>query len=342
MRGSYIRLFMDYACRIAVSLFVMGDTGHDALRAATAVVRCALSASGWGSVLRFVRTEHRQVVRAFEEVVLPLVEQAVPESDVQRTVHTSLLATSMKVGLAMWGYASMARVPFDAELAVLGSSFTRLYDDLIDNFERENLGSDLLALLTGEPFRPCGQLEELLALLYKAIVVRLPHEPGDPIYGVLRELHDFQLTSRLQQGSGLSVAEVLDITRGKGGLAMIALFALLRPVMPAEERDILMDLGDVFQLLDDFHDLALDEAAHVTTSVTLGVTSVVELVGRISRLRSRFIGYYGTAGPLSAQVALTLIGVPFAGRRGRRAGRGLGPDAAAVRLLFSRAENIRP
>lgn len=293
-------------------------------------------------MLKFARTEHRQVVRAFDRTALPLIEQTLRDDRRRHTVRASLLGTSMKVGLAMWGYASMARVPFDAELSFLGSSFTRLYDDLIDHCDRDDLDIDLCGLFAGESFRPHDRLEELLILLHGAIAMRMPHLPDDPIYPLLRHLHEVQLRSRRQRNSDLSCAEIVEITRGKGGLGMVALLALLRPRMSPREHDLIMELGDLFQLLDDLHDLALDRAEHITTSATLGAFSLTELAARITALSNRFRAHYGTSHPLSAHLALTLIGAPLAARRGRRTSPGPVAAFRPPRQLFSRVDNIRP
>ncbi|MGW6904944.1 hypothetical protein [Streptomyces sp. NPDC054940] len=284
------------------------------------------------------------MVRAFDRTVLPLVERTVPDPAQRRMIHATLLGTGMKVGFALWGYASMARVPFDAELTVLGSSFTRLYDDLVDHGDREGLDTDLASLFADEPrepFHPRSHLEELLLLLYDALAVRLPHPPDDPIHPLLRELHAFQLRSRAQRDPRIALPEVLEITRGKGGLGMVALLSLLRPGMSEPERELLGELGYVFQLLDDLHDLALDRADGLTTSATLNAFSLAELAARVEGLRSRFTAHYGSARPLTVHLALTLIGVPLAARG--RAGHHGRPRlrTGSWALLFSRAGNIR-
>ncbi|MCF1596432.1 hypothetical protein [Streptomyces muensis] len=307
-----------------------------------AVLRCAVAARGWGSLVRFLCVDSRQLVPAFDRAVLPLVERTVPDEEERRRIHATLLSTGVKVGFALWGYASMARVPFDAELSVLGSSFTRLYDDLVDHGDRAGLDGDLASLFAGGSFRPQSRLEELLLLLHDAIAVRLPHPPDDPIHPLLRELHAFQLRSRAQRDPRIPLPEVLEITRGKGGLGMVALLSLLRPRMPAEERALLTELGYVFQLLDDLHDLALDRAEGITTGATLRAFSLTDLAARIQRLRSRFRAHYGTASPLTAHLALTLVGAPLAARRRTGHHGRPRPRTGSLPLLFSRAGNIRP
>ena len=337
---------MDYARWATVRLHGMGEARSDTRRDAVAVLRCAVAARGWGSLLRFLCVDSRQLVPAYDRAVLPLVERTVPDAKERRRIHATLLGTGVKVGFALWGYASMARVPFDAELAVLGSSFTRLYDDLVDHGDRADLDEDLASLFAGEPFRPHSRLEELLLLLHDAIAVRLPHPPDDPVHPLLRELHTFQLRSRAQRDPRLPLPEVLEITRGKGGLGMVALLSLLRPGMSAAERALLTELGYVFQLLDDLHDLPLDRAEGLTTSATLHAFSLTDLATRIRRLRFRFRTHYGTADPLTAHLALTLIGALVAPRRGParpdRPRRRPRLRTGSLALLLSRAGNIRP
>ncbi|MET9969270.1 hypothetical protein ABZZ80_25895 [Streptomyces sp. NPDC006356] len=141
------------------------------------------------------------------------------------------------------------------------------------------------------------------------------------------------------------VAGIRQVVAGlvpKGGLGMVALLSLLRPGMSEEERALLTELGYVFQLLDDLHDLALDRAEGITTSATLNAFSLTGLATRIQHLRSRFRTHYGTASPLTAHLALTLVGAPLAARR--RAGHHgrPRPRTGSLPLLFSRAGNIRP
>ncbi|WP_406457939.1 hypothetical protein OG782_34795 [Streptomyces sp. NBC_00876] len=79
----------------------------------------------------------------------------------------------------------------------------------------------------------------------------------------------------------------------------------------------------------------------MTTSAALGVVSLSDLATRIVSLQTCCAEYYGSAAPLSAQLALTLIGAPVAARDRRRRS-SPSPKTDPLHLLLSRAGNIRP
>ena len=108
-----------------------------------AVARCAALGVGFPEICAFIMLDAKRIIRAFEIRVSPLIHQTIKDVVVRRYVRETLLGTSVQVGLAMWAYASMARVRFDPGLAALGGSFGRVYDDLVDNFDRDQLDSRL-------------------------------------------------------------------------------------------------------------------------------------------------------------------------------------------------------
>lgn len=316
-----------------------------ALRDALGVARCLPMAAGLPGVLRFVLRDAKQVVRAFDESVAPLVARSLPAaSALSRDAQDAFLATSVKVGLAMRSYADMAGVPFDARLAVLGSSFTRLYDDLVDNFDREGLDDRLAGLFDGGPFEPLSDVESLLLALYRAMEARMARPGGDPIFAIVRELHEYERASRRQRDPRIPPSEVERITRGKGGLGVTALFALLRPGMPAGERDDLMELGDVLQLLDDHHDVAVDRRDGVVTVATLGAPGLAALCRKVRRLRVRLGARYGRGRDrrLAAMLFVMLAGAFVAHRRRPGGPVPAGHTRRPFVLLFSRAGTIAP
>ncbi|MEU4250879.1 hypothetical protein AB0F15_26080 [Amycolatopsis sp. NPDC026612] len=318
------------------------------LRDALGVARCTAMAAGIPAVFRYVCRDANEVTRSFDAVVAPLIEQAIgDDSRLAEDAYNALLATSVKVGLAMWGYAAMAGVPFDAALAALGSSFTRIYDDLVDNFAGHRLDDRLAGLFRGEVFVPLSGPETLLLLIYRAIETAVARPADDPLFPIMRELHEYEWASRAQRDPRISALEVQRITRGKGGLGLTALFALLRPGMSAEERVVLLELGDVLQLLDDFHDVAIDHRDGVVTAATHGGTDVAGLAAKIRRLRTGFRRYYGPGRDrrLAAMLFVMLAGALVASRR--RVDR---PRAVAAprrrrtvfMRLFAQAGNLTP
>jgi hypothetical protein len=257
-----------------------------------------------------------------------------------------LLATSLKVALAMSGYATMAAVAFDADLAVLGSSFTRVYDDLFDNFTDNRIDERIAELFCGRAFVPMTDHEALLLALYEHIESGIHRGCDDPFYTIITRLHRYQIQSRRQLDPQISAADVRRITRGKGGLGVTALFALLRPSMSPAEQDVLTELGDVLQLLDDYHDAALDRAAGVATDVTLGTCSLPELGRRVLDVRRRLRAYYPRSSRrLTGMLYLMLLGGVIRRRAGAR-NPGHPPKPHGSRrpstLLFTRAGSLHP
>ena len=319
-----------------------------------AVLRLTPLAAGWPSVYRYVRREIDEIVEVFDRTVGPIVDRSVDGTHRQREVSRILLSTSVKVCLAMSGYARAIGGTFRADLAVLGGSFTRVYDDLFDNFRSPRLDERLTALFEGGRFQPQSDAEALLLGLYHAIEVALRRDESEPVYAALRRMHRFQIESRRQRGSVVSGEDLRRITRGKGGLGTTALFGLLRPALSPTDQRLLLELGDVLQVLDDYHDVALDRAGGVSTEVTLGTVTLVETGRRIGGLRRQFGRQYlvGSGdrlfGMLFMMFARALVHHLVDQRRsgvlpdrGRPAGFDLA-DRRPHRLLFRPAGNIHP
>jgi hypothetical protein len=308
-------------------------------------------------VYRFVRREVDEIIEVFDQTVRPIVDRSIDGPRRRREVSRILLSTSVKVCLAMSGYAQAAGIAFQADRAVLGSSFTRVYDDLFDNFRSPSLDERLTVLFEGGPFQPQSDAEALLLALYHTIETTLRHEESEPVYAALHGMHRFQIQSRQQRRSVVSGQDLRRITRGKGGLGTVALFGLLRPALSPGDQRLLMELGDVLQLLDDYHDVALDRAEGVITEVTLGTVTLTETGRRIGWLRREFRRQYPGCrqdrlfGMLFMMLARGLLHHLVDQRRHRsgappRPGRtppGPDPDDRRPhRLLFRPAGNIRP
>jgi hypothetical protein len=318
------------------------------LRDALGVARCTAMAAGIPTVFRYVCRAAKEVTRSFDETVAPLIRQAIGDDPrLAADAYHALLATSTKVGLAMWGYADLAGVPFDPRLAVLGSSFTRVYDDLVDNFAGHRLDERLAGLFRGEAFVPLPGPETLLVLLYRAIETAIARPADDPLFPIMRELHEYECASRAQRDPRISAPEVRRITRGKGGLGLTALFALLRPGMSRGERVVLLELGDVLQLLDDFHDVAIDRRDGVVTAATHGDADLADLAAKIRRLRTGFRRHYGPGRDrrLAAMLFVMLAGALVASHRRTDRPRAVASPRrrrTAFMRLFAQAGNLTP
>jgi hypothetical protein len=119
------------------------------------------------------------------------------------------------------------------------------------------------------------------------------------------------------------------------------MFALLRPAMADAERELLMDLGEVIQLLDDHNDIVLDRRAGVRTSTILGESTLAGLARQIRELHGRLGRFYGRARvrTLAATLFMLLVGALFADRE-TVDGRPTRRRRTTFALLFSAAGNL--
>jgi hypothetical protein len=322
----------------------MGGAFHDAL----VVARCAGMATGLGSIARYIFLDAPRVIEAFDAVVKPLVDRALADDpDLWQDTYHALLATAVRVSLALRAYTTMAGLEFDVALSVLGGAFTRVYDDLFDHFYREDLDERLAELFRGGRFEPRSGPEALAGAMFRAIVERLGRSGGDPFFAIVGRLHGFESASRRQLDPLASAEQVRRITRGKGGHAVQALCALFRPGLAGPEAELVMELGYVLQLIDDHHDVAVDRRDGVVTSVTLGDATLASLAARIRRLRAGLREHYGRNRDrqLAAMLYIMLIGAYAAHHHPSRTPPPAAPERAkrsVRRLMFGEAGHMAP
>lgn len=285
------------------------------------LLRCSALAAGIPWLFAYARRDAVAVNAAFDEVVVPLVDNLVGGQDRRRRLIARLRPTAVQVGLPLWGYASMTRTVFDPRLAALAGTFMRLYDDYFDHdADRNGTGERLALLLAGKPFDPVTEHEALLKELFVGIVRQLARSPDDPIFTVVNDMHDIQCRSRWQRTLAEIDSRLLaDITVAKGGQAGLLLCGLIRPV-PANEESLARDIGVVYQLLDDQADILDDRRRAIVTPATRGETSIAD-VGRLMRTVARNLRRsYGRA---RARRLTGLFFVLFMGVLSRRWGVGV-------------------
>jgi hypothetical protein len=307
----------------------------------SAIIRCSPFIIGLPSVLAFVMFEAPKIIEAFDQTVAPLVADAMPDGATQERVSRALLGCSLKVSLAMSCYTTIASVEFRPDLAVMGSSFTRVYDDLFDTFSQDRLDQRLAAMFAGGTLVPASNAEALLLALYRTTETALRRPRSDPIFRMVAEMHRYQCMSRRQREPDITVETVRLITRGKGGLGTAVLFALFKPEMAAAEQEVIFEFGYILQLLDDVNDVDLDRADGVATEATLGACTLSDIGTQMRRLRRHLAVFYPGSSQrrLKGMLLLMLIGASL---RRRRDGRRAGPGPRGRRLFFSPVENIYP
>lgn len=322
----------------------MGGAFHDAL----VVARCTGMAAGLGSIARYILLDAPRAIQAFDAVVKPLIDEALADDpELRQDTYHALLATAVRVNLALRAYTTMAGLRFDAPLSVLGGAFTRVYDDLFDHFYRDDLDERLAELFRGGPFEPRSAPEALACAMFRTIVERLGRSGDDPFFAIVSRLHAFESASRRQLDPLASAADVRHITWGKGGYAVQALCALFRPGLAGPEAELVMDLGYVLQLIDDHHDVAVDRRDGVVTSVTLGDATLDSLAARIRRLRADLRRHYGgnRDRQLAAMLYIMLIGAYTSHRRPNHLPPAAAPqhsNRSVWRLMFAQAGHMAP
>ncbi|MEO3923325.1 hypothetical protein ABGB07_05630 [Micromonosporaceae bacterium B7E4] len=234
------------------------------VRHGVAVLRCLVAAV---PVARQVNRDCRELAAAFEAVVAPsLVRAGLPEG-----LHDRLLGWGVSGGMLVRGYALLVNRPPRPDLEILAGVFTRLYDDLLDEFEDPTIGQRIGRLFAGHTFVARTPLEEVLHETFDALRQRVPRERAALPYRALGLLHRRQLRSLRQVGGGLDPAEIRDLTLAKGGLGMVVLGGLVTPDPGRSGIALLMALGGFLQLVDDFQDVDVDRRHGVHTCATAGV-----------------------------------------------------------------------
>jgi len=169
----------------------------------------------------------------------------------------------------------------------------------------------------------------------------LDRPPGDPLYGALADVHRYQCRSARQSAPDVTLAELEDITWGKGAATLTVLYALARPAMGAAERGAVGDLGAVLQLCDDHHDRAADAARGIATLPGAGVCGGADPRRRLAAVEDRLARVHGRrrARTLVDEVHVFLLLSALgrtAGRLRRSSGRAPSVSARPVLALLLR------
>ncbi|MGW5645606.1 class 1 isoprenoid biosynthesis enzyme [Saccharopolyspora sp. NPDC003752] len=250
-----------------------------------------------------------EYVATYERVVAPIVESTLGRSGPRRYLDSSMCEVCAKLCFLVSGYAAIADVPFRADLAVLGGAAARVYDDLVDEYGGgDDLFERLSTLFGGGAFAPANAIERLLFALYLELERRLGRSRDDPINFALAALHEAQVRSQRQRDSTIPSSVLAEITRAKGGHAMVVIFALQRPAMGIRELELVRELGGTLQFLDDYVDVAADRKIGITTSATRGELSLAHICRRLRRLRPALCDFYGRSQPLCGVIYAGLWG----------------------------------
>lgn len=303
-----------------------------------ALLRCSRLAAGLLAAITFTGRRFGALTTAYDNVVAPIVDRAIADVEERGRTNRALRAMSAKIGLVMLSYARLMGAQERLEVAALAGAVTRLYDDLIDG--GQSVDDRLSDLLNARPFTAGSELEELLAGLLAEIRRQVDRLPDDTV----NALHEYQCLSRRQREEAVPLAVLEKISRGKGAMANLVLCSLVKPQLDVDERELVMALGETFQSLDDYMDVAQDSRSGVHTLVSQGAVSLTDIGLSMCALHRRLADRYGrsAARPFGGMVFFLLLKSMF-GRRLPAIGRALGRLAgrsAALAFLTRGADAV--
>lgn len=247
---------------------------------------------------------------------MPIVRRVLDDPLAIEWIRGAFHTAAIKFGIGIWGYTRMAGRPVDLRLIALSTSFTRLYDDLIDHSPEDGLDGRFEELLNGGRPAPRSTLERLMQELFLAIEAVVAPRRTDPFYADVARVHAWQVRSRRQRAGGeVSFTELTQITRGKGGWGILVLYTLGHTEVSPRERDLIEHIGAVGQMLDDQHDLLADITCGITTPATLHRVGARELGREVADLAGRLNGAFG---PRRARAFRGLLFLYLAGLTMRR------------------------
>jgi len=195
---------------------------------------------------------------AYRSTVEPMIAARVTVREREAEVRDRLAGWALQGGYLVDSYARVLGRCDAAELAVVAGSFTRLYDDVLDEGWDAGIGERLARLFDGDEVLAHSDIEWLAGDLFRWLASRVPEPHGEMLYERLRELHGLQL-ERADAASQPTCEEVAQLAVRKGGAAMAILGGLVSPHADARELGVLCRLGGVLQLIDDYDDAFEDE-----------------------------------------------------------------------------------
>lgn len=282
----------------------------------TALLRCWRFWCGLPEAVVFAGRMLGPLSSAYDDTVTPLLCAAICDPAKQAQMDAALRAMSLKMGVAMASFARLARCEPGLEVLALAGAATRLYDDLIDWTTDTTLDDRLSDLFNVRSFAGRTAAERLFADLFRAILERLRPGQADVMTAALKTLHGYQCLSRQQHEPDVSLAALEKISRGKGAMAHLTLATLIKPHLDAGERDLVLALGEAFQSLDDYADVAVDTSNGVATLATAGVLTLADVVFRMGTLRPALARRYGaTAARRYCGMTYLMFLKSIAGRR---------------------------
>lgn len=240
--------------------------------------------------LRRAATGSRRLIAAYGRTVEPVVDCRVTSPARRRELAARLLGWAVQGGYLMQSYAAVIGQTDSEETAAVAASFMRLYDDLLDEPEHAMVGRRLGELFAGQEIATDGDVEAIVADLFRWLDGRVSPANHDLLYAHLSVLHETQLAV-VDESSRVDDAEIVGLTLKKGGAAMVILGGMVNPRLGDADVAVLRRLGGVLQLIDDFDDTFED--GDVLTSANSAHVSYGALAVELRAVSRSLLDLYG-------------------------------------------------
>ena len=232
----------------------------------------------------------RHLSAAYRRVVAPIVSARSASSARRTAIDQRLSGWAVQGGYLIDSYSRLIDRPGAEDVAVAAASFTRLYDDVLDERLDPELGARLATLFDGQQVGARSDIEWIVGDLFRWLARGVPAHHEDALYGHLQELHCLQLEV-IDGRSAKSPPEVVELTRRKGGAGMAILGGLVNPCITEGEFALLYRLGGLLQLIDDFDDAFEDHS--VRTSANFGRVGFAVLAAELRAVSRDLVRTYG-------------------------------------------------
>lgn len=216
-------------------------------------LRCARLVVVLPVQLRRTSTGSQRLVAAYRRTVAPVIQQRATSPARGDEIDARLLGWAVQGGYLIQSYARVIGQTDAEEIAAVAASFMRLYDDLLERPERAVVGKRLDDLFAGSEVTAEGDIEAIVADLFRWLDGKVSPENDDLLHARLSALHHAQLEV-VDEANRRDETEILELTLAKGGAAMLILGGLVNPRLGEADVAVLERLGGVLQLIDDYDD----------------------------------------------------------------------------------------
>lgn len=186
-------------------------------------------------------------------------------ADLNRIYHTDAINISVVIGEAFAGLRGLPLIKKEREAITNMAALTLLYDDYFDRFDFSK--DEILKLMSTEEYNPKNAHESLYRIFFDGAINSIPDT--ERLFFYANKVFDAQYDSKRQESDGLSYADILELTRRKGGFSILFYRTALSNPMDEAETQLAYDLGGLIQLGDDIFDTFWDANDKLRTFTTI-------------------------------------------------------------------------